>query len=210
MLSFDSLPPKVREYFKRNITISVAFVKSDNVTVRHMAFRRNLKSYVKSGAEKTEKQSSMLQNNNLMLVYDTNLYIKALAETGDKEKAAKSSFRNFRLQNVLGFLCGGEFFDMREENQIKERFGEEVYKQLTKNMVYAMKTEEDSANETLKLTDEPGEINEEGKSLASPVEFAEKLVQAGVIKDEFTDLSGKNASSQLSFIVLEIMKSLGI
>lgn len=210
MLSFNTLPPKVKEYFRRNITISVAFVKSDNVTVRHMAFRRNLKAYVKSDAEKTEKQANMLQNNNLMLVYDTNLYIKAYVETGDKEKAAKSSFRNFKLQNVLGFLCGGEFFDMREENHIKERFGEEVYQQLTKNMVYAMKAEEAMANTQIEVAGEQETINEEESALVSPVEFAEKLVQAGVIKDEFTDLSGKNASSQLSFIVYDIMKSFGI
>jgi hypothetical protein len=159
MLTYDKLPEKVKDYFRRNITISVAFVKT-NGAIRHMAFRRNLKSYVKSDAEKTEKQINKLQNNNLMLVYDTNIYIKELAQLrasgaeNPEEKAAKKSFRNFRLNNVLGFLCGGEFFDFREDNQILERYGEETYDALTKNMVKAMHREETEAE--MELNSEEG------------------------------------------------------
>ena len=113
MLTFDSLPDCVKSNFEKNITVSVAFIKKDG-TVRHMAFRRNLMSYKKSEAEKTEKQMNYLQNNNLMNVYDTNSFIKNkkenIAAGLDPEKAAeeaaKKSFRNFKLENVMGFLCG--------------------------------------------------------------------------------------------------------
>lgn len=141
VLTYDTLPGKVKEYFNRNITVSVAFVKKDG-TVRHMAFRRNLKSYEKSDKEKTDAQINVLKNNNLMNVYDTNVYIKTKKETGDPALAAKSSFRNFKLENVLAFLCGGEVFDMRDNNKIKERFGEEVYNSLTKSMVSALEKDE--------------------------------------------------------------------
>jgi len=141
VLTYDDLPGKVKEYFKRNITVSVAFVKKDG-SVRHMAFRRSLKAYEKSDKEKTDAQMNVLKNNNLMNVYDTNVYIKTKKETGDPALAAKSSFRNFKLENVLAFLCGGEVFDMRENNKIKERFGEEVYNSLTKSMVSALERDE--------------------------------------------------------------------
>lgn len=141
VLTYESLPGKVKEYFKRNITVSVAFVKKDG-SVRHMAFRRSLKAYEKSDKEKTDAQMNVLKNNNLMNVYDTNVYIKTKKETGDPALAAKSSFRNFKLENVLAFLCGGEVFDMRDNNKIKERFGEEVYNSLTSNMVSALEKDE--------------------------------------------------------------------
>jgi len=35
----------------------------------------------------------------------------------------------------------------------------------------------------------------------NPAALADVLVQAGVIKDEYTDLSGQKASSKLAFIV---------
>jgi len=141
VLTYDDLPNKVKEYFKRNITVSVAFVKKDG-SVRHMAFRRSLKAYEKSDKEKTDAQMNVLKNNNLMNVYDTNVYIKTKKETGDPALAAKSSFRNFKLENVLAFLCGGEVFDMRENNKIKERFGEVVYDSLTRSMVSALEKDE--------------------------------------------------------------------
>jgi len=141
VLTYDDLPNKVKEYFKRNITVSVAFVKKDG-SVRHMAFRRSLKAYEKSDKEKTDAQMNVLKNNNLMNVYDTNVYIKTKKETGDPALAAKNSFRNFKLENVLAFLCGGEVFDMRENNKIKERFGEVVYDSLTRSMVSALEKDE--------------------------------------------------------------------
>lgn len=147
MLTFDTLPDKVKENYKRNITTSVAFVKKDG-TVRHIAFRRSIKAYEASTAEKTDAQINVLKNNNLMNVVDTNAYIKALKEfEGDNTAASKKAFRNFKLENVLAFMASGQVFDMREENNILERFGEEVYSQLTKSMVSALSNDErESAN----------------------------------------------------------------
>jgi hypothetical protein len=147
-LTYDELPEKVKDYFRRNITMSVAFVKKDG-SVRHMAFRRNLKSYEKSDKEKSEKQSNVLINNNLMNVYDTNSFIRLKRETGDAAQAAKGSFRNFKLDNVLAFLVGGQLFDMRDQNQIKERFGEEVYASLTPSMISSLKSDEAKGSEEI-------------------------------------------------------------
>jgi hypothetical protein len=77
-----------------------------------------------------------------MNVYDTNAYIKALKETNDPAAAAKMSFRNFKLDNVLAFMCKGKVFDMRERNQIKDRFGDETYGQLSQNMISALARDE--------------------------------------------------------------------
>jgi len=150
MLTYENLPQKVKDYFRRNITMSVAFVKKGDGTVRHMAFRRNLKSYVRktggdTGVERSDAQTFVIPNNNLFQVYDTNLYIKALKETGDPSYAAGKSYRRFFLHNALGFLCGGHFFDMRNENQIAERFGEEIASQLTKSMITAMQKQEEES-----------------------------------------------------------------
>lgn len=147
MLTFDTLPDKVKENYKRNITTSVAFVKKDG-TVRHIAFRRSIKAYEASSAEKTDAQINVLKNNNLMNVVDTNAYIRALKEFGgDSAAASKKAFRNFKLENVLAFMASGQVFDMREENGILEKFGEEVYSQLTKSMVNALSNDErESAN----------------------------------------------------------------
>lgn len=147
MLTFDTLPEKVKENYKRNITTSVAFVKKDG-TVRHIAFRRSIKAYEASSAEKTDAQINVLKNNNLMNVVDTNAYIRALKEFGgDSAAASKKAFRNFKLENVLAFMASGQVFDMREENGILEKFGEEVYSQLTKSMVNALSNDErESAN----------------------------------------------------------------
>lgn len=40
---------------------------------------------------------------------------------------------------------------------------------------------------------------------ANAVEIANELVTAGVIKDEYTDLSGVKASSKLCFIISDII-----
>jgi len=149
-LTFDELPQIIKDYFRRNITMSVAFVKKDG-SVRHMAFRRNLKSYEKSDKEKTEKQSNVLINNNLMNVYDTNKFIQLKRETGDVAQAAKGSFRNFRLDNVLAFSVGGKIFDFRDQNQIKERFGEEVYASLTPSMISSLKSDEERGSEDVMI-----------------------------------------------------------
>lgn len=147
-LTFDELPEKVKEYFKRNITVSVAFVKKDG-SVRHMAFRRNLNAYIKSDKPKSELQMNVDQNNNFLSVYDTNAFIKAKKETGDSAAAASKSFRKVTLHNVLAFMAGGQVFDMRDMNKIMDRFGEVIYDSLTKNMISNLKTDEVSAESEL-------------------------------------------------------------
>lgn len=149
-LTFAELPDCVKNNFQRNITVSVAFVKKDG-TVRHMAFRRSLAAYVPSDKPKSDAQLNMLATHNLMNVYDTNAYIKALNDTGDPEAASKACRRNFKLDNVLAFMCKGKVYDMRERNQIKDRFGEEVYNQLTKNMVAALAKDEKASEDIPEL-----------------------------------------------------------
>ena len=149
-LTYDEIPTEVKDAIANNKTVGVAFVKKDG-SVRHMAFRRYLMGYVPSEKEKTEKQLTMRVTHNQMTVYDTNLYIKAYRELQDVDKAAKQSFRIVTLDRVLGFLVGGNFLDMREKNNISERYGEDVYNEITKGMVRAMEKEaqeaETSANE---------------------------------------------------------------
>lgn len=183
-LTYDELPEKVKEYFRRNITMSVAFVKKDG-SVRHMAFRRNLKSYEKSDKEKSDRQSNVLVNNNLMNVYDTNSFIRLKRETGDAAQAAKGSFRNFKLDNVLAFLAGGQLFDMRDQNQIGDRFGEEVYASLTPSMISALKSDEVQGSEDVDQYEGPE------NTIDNPVD--EAMIQEGelgkviarMLKEEF-------------------------
>lgn len=182
MLTFDSLPDKVKENYKRNVTASVAFVKKDG-TVRHIAFRRNIKAYVPSDAPKTEKQINMLQNNNLMQVVDTNAYIKALKELGgDKEAASKKAFRNFKLDNVLAFMASGQVFDMRDENNIMEKFGEEVYSQLTPNMKAALQNDINQSSDVDKHLIEPNDGAEQNDT--------EMPVQESDMFENETDTNG--------------------
>jgi hypothetical protein len=127
----------LRDSINKNKTVSVAYVKKDG-TVRHMAARKFLKAYVPSTAEKTEKQLNQDENNDQKTVIDMNVYIKKKRETGDAALAAKMSWRKINLKDVLGFMAGGQFYDLREENQIMERFGEEVHGQLTKSMIKSL------------------------------------------------------------------------
>ena len=86
---------------------------------------------------------NLQQNNNVVRVIDLILYRKTLktlrvrvAERDDAEsKATQQSWKTINLGTVLGFLAGGQFIDLREENDIMERFGEEIYNSLTKGMV---------------------------------------------------------------------------
>lgn len=169
-LTFTTLPDCVKDNFNKNITVSVAFVKKDG-SVRHMAFRRNLLSYIKSDKEKTEKQMNVLKNNNLMNVYDTNVFIKSKKENINNgmnqqeadEDAAKKSFRNFKLENVMAFLCNGKVYDMRKKNNIAKRFSEEVAAQLTKQMISKMNSDEILNNQIDENIDNaPKPIGEEG------------------------------------------------
>ncbi len=151
---------ELRNAIDRNKTVSVAFVKKDG-TVRHMAIRKNLSSYVASDREKTDAQMNVEQTHNLKKVVDINSYIRDLkrmrAENRDnpnpvddnelKQMAAKKAWRSVNLQNVLGFLVSGKFVDLRDENQIMDRFGPEVHGQLTKSMVRSMEQEQGNNNQ---------------------------------------------------------------
>ena len=156
-LTYKTLPPEVKQRYDSNGRIGVAFVKS-NGQVRHMSFSKTLKAYQPSTAAKTDAQANYRQNNNLWSGYDVNAYIKAKKETGDDAAAAKQSFRNFKLENVLAFSAGGRVFDMRDKNNIVERFGEDVANALTKTMIQSL--ERDSAA-TEPTTDEP-QLDEAG------------------------------------------------
>lgn len=155
-LTYDALPAEVKQRYENNGRIGVAFVKKDG-SVRHMSFSKTLKAYQPSATAKTDAQANYRQNNNLWSGYDVNAYIKAKRETGDDAAAAKQSFRNFKLENVLAFSAGGRVFDMRDENNIIERFGEDVSNALTKTMIQAL--ERDSAP-TAEPTADESQIDE--------------------------------------------------
>jgi hypothetical protein len=128
----------LRKAINSNKVVSVAYVKKDG-TVKHMAIKKNISAYVASDKEKTDKQKNVQQNNNIKFVIDVNAYKKKLREfDGDKTLAAKNSWRSINLQSVLGFMVGGRFIDLREENDIMGRFGETIYNQLTKGMIRSM------------------------------------------------------------------------
>jgi len=152
----------LRDALDKNKTVSVAFVKKDG-TVRHMAIRSNLSSYVGSDREKTEKQQNVEMNNNLKKVIDINSYIKTLKtlrqdpnidEVSAKQQAAKGAWRSINLENVLGFLVSGKFKDLRDENNILERYGQEIYNQLTKSMVRAMDAELQNQEQEIQNVDQ--------------------------------------------------------
>jgi hypothetical protein len=58
-----------------------------------------------------------------------------------KQMAAKKAWRSINLRNVLGFMVGGRFIDLRDENEIMDRYGEQVHGQLTKSMIGAMQAD---------------------------------------------------------------------
>ena len=135
----------LRNALDKNQMVSVAYVKKDG-SVRHMLVKRNISSYVRSDREKTEKQANVESNNDIKRVVDFTLYRKNLKDNGgDKEMAAKSCWRTINLKDVLGFSAGGRFIDLRQENDIFNRFGETTYGSLTKSMVRAMETEQGDA-----------------------------------------------------------------
>ncbi len=130
----------LRSAIDSNKIVSVAFVRKDG-TVRQMAIKKYLGAYVPSDKEKTEKQANVQSNNNMKTVVDINNYIKLVKSGMSKQEASGKSYRNFLLGNVLGFLVGGKFKDLRQENDIMERYGEEIFNQINKNMVRAMNAE---------------------------------------------------------------------
>ncbi len=155
----------LRDSIDKNKLVSVAFVKKDG-SVKHMLIRKSLSSYVGSEREKTDAQMNVEMNHDLKKVVDVNAYkreIKSLRNEnpgmGDdmvKQMAAKKAWRSINLRNVLGFMVGGRFIDLRDENEIMDRFGETVHGQLTKSMISAMTPVENNP-------DNPeGDVNEQG------------------------------------------------
>jgi hypothetical protein len=139
----------LRDALAKNRMVSVAYVKKDG-SVRHMLVRRHLSAYVPSDAPKTDAQMNVGPNNDVKRVIDMSAYRKTLKELrmqgmGDeqaKAEAAKKAWRTINLKEVLGFLVGGNFVDLRDENDIMARYGEGVYNSLTPGMVNAMQAEE--------------------------------------------------------------------
>ena len=138
----------LRAAIESNKIVSVAFVKKDG-TVRHMAIKKYLSSYESSDKSKSEKQINIDSNNDMKTVVDINSYIKSVKGGMEKGEAAAKSFRRVLLGNVLGFLVAGKFKDLRQENNIQERFGEEVFNSLTKSMVRAMDAEQNQQDADL-------------------------------------------------------------
>ena len=145
-MSGETLQP-LRNALDKNQMVGVAYVLK-NGSVRHMSAKRDIKSYVRSNAEKTEKQANVESNNDIKRVVDFSLYRKNLeANGGDKEMAAKSCWRTINLKDVLGFSAGGRFIDLRQENDILNRFGETINGSLTKSMQRAIEMELAAAQE---------------------------------------------------------------
>lgn len=141
----------LRDALEKNKMISVAYVKKDG-SVRHMLVKRHLSSYVASDAPKSDAQLNVDSNNDIKKVIDINSYKKELknlrAENpfGDenmlKQMASKKAWRTVNLKTVLGFMVGGRFIDLRDENEIRERFGEDVYNSLTRSMIRSMEQDQ--------------------------------------------------------------------
>lgn len=141
----DEKLAELRDAIDKNVLVSVAFVKKDG-SVKHMTVKRSLSSYVASTAPKTDKQLNVEKNHNLKRVVDINAYIKALKankavgmeEDDAKAAAAKVAWRSINLGDVLGFMVRGKFIDLRDENEILSRYGEDTYNSLTPSMKSAM------------------------------------------------------------------------
>lgn len=156
----------LRDTINKNKMVSVAYVLK-NGEVRHMLVRKNISSYIPSEREKSEKQLNVQENNDMIKVVDMNAYKRKLRDTGDKSIAAAGSWRTVNLKTVLGFMAGGRFIDLRDENEIMEKFGPEIYGKLTKSMINSMNQEADvildEPQDNIPQGDEQQEFNE-GKS----------------------------------------------
>lgn len=171
----------LRNALDKNQMVSVAYVKKDG-SVRHMLVKRNISSYVRSDREKTEKQVNVESNNNIKRVVDLTLYRKNLKDNeGDKEMAAKSCWRTINLKDVLGFSVSGRFIDLRQENDIFNRFGETIYGSLTKSMIRAMETEQGEAQ--MGIEEDINEAIRGGSTNARPdsskTTFENKTIELG-------------------------------
>ena len=180
----DSLE-QLRDALAKNRMVSVAYVKKDG-TVRHMLVRRHLSSYVASAAPKSDAQANLQANNDVKRVIDMSAYRKALKELKasgvDDEEAKKvasnKAWRTINLKEVLGFLVGGNFVDLRDENDIMEKYGEEVYGSLTKGMVGAMEAQQvENGGEDAPVEDAPP-AEEMGNDLMEEIKRMKKIISA--------------------------------
>jgi hypothetical protein len=140
----------LRKAIDANRLVTVLFVKKDG-TIKQMLIKKFLSSYVRSENPKSELQQDVFKNNNLKAVIDMGAYRKELRDMRAanpgmddneiKKSAGEKAWRRISLPNVLGFLVGGKFIDLRDENQIMERFGQQVYDSLTPSMVAAVERE---------------------------------------------------------------------
>jgi hypothetical protein len=163
-LQDDENLQELRDAIDKNKMVSVAFVKKDG-TIKHMLIRRTLSSYIGSEREKTDAQMNVEANHDLKKVVDVNAYKKSLKlfrnenpgmdDRAIKEMAAKKAWRSINLRNVLGFMVGGRFIDLRDENEIMDRFGEQIHGSLTKSMLSATQPQNPE-----------GEIDERSRSFA--------------------------------------------
>lgn len=178
----------LRDALKKNQTVSVVFVKKDG-TVRPMAIRRSLKSHVFSTVQKTDAQKDIQKTYDLKRFIDINAYIRSRRELGDSEAAAKISWRTVPLQDTLGFLAGGHFYDVRDENEIRERFGEEIYNSLTANMVRAVEAQQAQAEADLDQEEpaEPAEpINENMRKVVKLSESQLQRIIKKIVTEQYT------------------------
>lgn len=179
-MSGESLQ-SLRNALDKNQMVSVAYVKKDG-SVRHMLVKRNISSYVRSDREKTEKQANVESNNDIKKVVDFALYRKNLkANGGDKEMAAKSCWRTINLKDVLGFSAGGRFIDLRQENDILNRFGETIYGSLTKSMQRAMDAEQGDAQMDVEedINEALGSGSTNARPDSSKTTFENKTIELG-------------------------------
>ena len=131
----------LRKAINSNRIVSAAFFNMSKNEVSIRAIRKNLDLYVPSDKPKTEKQMNVDANNDLLTIVDVNTHNALIRSGMSRREAARKCWRKFRLNNVLGFLVGGKFKDLREENDIMERFGEEVYKEINPKMRRALQNE---------------------------------------------------------------------
>jgi hypothetical protein len=159
----------LRDAIDKNKMVSVSFVKKDG-EVKHMLVRKNLSSYVGSEREKTDAQMNVEMNHDLKKVVDINAYKRELKYLRNqnpemdsatiKQMASKKAWRSINLKNVLGFMVGGRFIDLRDENEIMDRFGETIYNSLSKSMINSLRPVADNPDNN------EGEIDERSRSLA--------------------------------------------
>jgi predicted transcriptional regulator len=169
----------LRNALDKNKVVGVAFVKKDG-TVRHMAARKTLSAYVPSEKEKTEKQLMADETYDQKRVVDYNVYKKLRRDAINAGEpieramqiAASGCWRKINLKNVLGFIVGGHFIDLREENNIMERYGEEIYNSLTRSMQKALEADvQDAEAEVEQINEQWGDQDYESYNEPTNYDF---------------------------------------